>query len=77
MINKEGINHIAKSPEKTAGAIITDELSLILDLFLQQGVEPEEFPLLLQSLKTDSLVSDFSHTTNKKLYRGKCVVLCL
>ncbi|KAB5581573.1 hypothetical protein PHYPO_G00177300 [Pangasianodon hypophthalmus] len=33
------------------------------------GVEPEEFPLLLQSLKTDSLASDFSHTTNKKLYR--------
>ncbi|XP_027030644.1 L-threonine ammonia-lyase [Tachysurus fulvidraco] len=33
------------------------------------GVEPEEFPLLLKSLKTDSLVSDFSHTTNKKLYR--------
>ncbi|MCI4376258.1 hypothetical protein PGIGA_G00186370 [Pangasianodon gigas] len=33
------------------------------------GVEPEEFPLLLQSLKTDSLASDFSHATNKKLYR--------
>ncbi|KAG7333916.1 hypothetical protein KOW79_002323 [Hemibagrus wyckioides] len=33
------------------------------------GVEPEEFPLLLQSLKTDTLASDFSHTTNKKLYR--------
>ncbi|KAM9476745.1 L-threonine ammonia-lyase [Clarias gariepinus] len=33
------------------------------------GVEPEEFPLLLQSLKTDSLVSDFSRTTNKKLYQ--------
>ncbi|KAI5617380.1 hypothetical protein C0J50_22932, partial [Silurus asotus] len=33
------------------------------------GVETEEFPLLLQSLKTDSFASDFSHNTNNKLYR--------
>ncbi|TSK22647.1 putative serine racemase [Bagarius yarrelli] len=33
------------------------------------GVEPDEYPLLLQSLKTDSLASDFSHITHKKLYR--------
>ncbi|XP_062851475.1 L-threonine ammonia-lyase [Trichomycterus rosablanca] len=32
------------------------------------GVEPEGFPLLLQSLKTDSPINDFSCTLNKKLY---------
>ncbi|XP_051773613.1 L-threonine ammonia-lyase [Ctenopharyngodon idella] len=33
------------------------------------GVEPEEFPLLLQSLKTDSLIKDLYCNPNKKLYR--------
>ncbi|KAL7889811.1 hypothetical protein AOLI_G00020690 [Acnodon oligacanthus] len=32
------------------------------------GVEPEEFPLLLQSLKTDSPIKDLYSTPNKKLY---------
>ncbi|XP_016295338.1 L-threonine ammonia-lyase [Sinocyclocheilus anshuiensis] len=33
------------------------------------GVEPEEFPLLLQSLKTDSPIKDLYCNPNKKLYR--------
>ncbi|KAK7149095.1 hypothetical protein R3I93_013183 [Phoxinus phoxinus] len=33
------------------------------------GVEPEEFPLLLQSLKTGSPISDLHCNPNKKLYR--------
>ncbi|XP_077098001.1 L-threonine ammonia-lyase isoform X2 [Siphateles boraxobius] len=33
------------------------------------GVEPEEFPLLLQSLKTDSPIKDLQCNANKKLYR--------
>ncbi|XP_028845495.1 uncharacterized protein LOC114795922 isoform X2 [Denticeps clupeoides] len=32
------------------------------------GVEPEEFPLLLQSLKTDTPVKDLYRNPNKKLY---------
>ncbi|XP_072533121.1 L-threonine ammonia-lyase [Salminus brasiliensis] len=32
------------------------------------GVEPEEFPLLLQSFKTDSPIKDLYCTPNKKLY---------
>lgn len=40
-------------------------------LCLPQGVEPEEFPLLLQSLKTDSPIKDLYCNPNKKLYRGK------
>lgn len=69
-------------PEENAEAIITDELSLSQIFFCdgvlpQQGVEPEEFPLLLQSLKTDSFTGDFTHNTNKKLYRGKYVFSCL
>uniref|UniRef100_A0A671Q4D0 L-serine deaminase n=1 Tax=Sinocyclocheilus anshuiensis TaxID=1608454 RepID=A0A671Q4D0_9TELE len=34
------------------------------------GVEPEDFPLLLQSLKTDSPIKDLYCNPNKKLYRG-------
>uniref|UniRef100_A0A8C1SZL8 L-serine deaminase n=1 Tax=Cyprinus carpio TaxID=7962 RepID=A0A8C1SZL8_CYPCA len=33
------------------------------------GVEPEDFPLLLQSLKTDSPIKDLYCNPNKKLYR--------
>nr|XP_055025678.1 uncharacterized protein LOC129415647 isoform X1 [Misgurnus anguillicaudatus] len=33
------------------------------------GAEPDEFPLLLQSLKTDSPIKDLSCNPNKKLYR--------
>ncbi|XP_041921978.1 serine racemase [Alosa sapidissima] len=33
------------------------------------GVEPEEFPLLLQSLKTDSPIKDLYGNPNRKLYR--------
>ncbi|XP_067278144.1 L-threonine ammonia-lyase [Pseudorasbora parva] len=33
------------------------------------GVEPEEFPLLLQSLKSDSPIKDLYCNPNKKLYR--------
>uniref|UniRef100_A0A8C1L2S4 L-serine deaminase n=1 Tax=Cyprinus carpio TaxID=7962 RepID=A0A8C1L2S4_CYPCA len=33
------------------------------------GVEPEEFPLLLQSLKTDAPIKDLYCNPNKKLYR--------
>ncbi|XP_059422908.1 L-threonine ammonia-lyase-like [Carassius carassius] len=33
------------------------------------GVEPEEFPLLLQSLKTDAPIKDLHCNPNKKLYR--------
>ncbi|KAM3606218.1 uncharacterized protein V6R79_012941 [Siganus canaliculatus] len=33
------------------------------------GVEPEGFPLLLQSLKTDGPVKDMTSNPNKKLYR--------
>ncbi len=39
--------------------------------FPQQGIEPEGFPLLLQSLKTDSPVKDIHSNPNKKLYGGK------
>uniref|UniRef100_A0A8C9XVB5 L-serine deaminase n=1 Tax=Sander lucioperca TaxID=283035 RepID=A0A8C9XVB5_SANLU len=35
------------------------------------GVEPEGFPLLLQSLKTDSPIKDLHSNPNKKLYGGK------
>lgn len=35
-----------------------------------QGIEPEGFPLLLQSLKTDSPVKDMHSNPNKKLYGG-------
>lgn len=43
--------------------------------FNQQGIEPESFPLLLQSLKTDSPVKDMHSNPNKKLYGGKALVL--
>lgn len=43
--------------------------------FLQQGIEPEGFPLLLQSLKTDSPVKDIHSNPNKKLYGGKLKLL--
>ncbi|XP_068597806.1 L-threonine ammonia-lyase [Brachionichthys hirsutus] len=33
------------------------------------GIEPEDFPLLLKSLKTDSPLKDMSCNPNKKLYR--------
>lgn len=36
-----------------------------------QGVEPEGFPLLLQSLKTDSPVKDMHSNPNKQLYGGE------
>ena len=39
--------------------------------FLQQGIEPEGFPLLLQSLKTDSPVKGMHSNPNRKLYGGK------
>lgn len=39
--------------------------------FVQQGVEPEGFPLLLQSLKMDSPVKDMRSSPNKQLYGGK------
>uniref|UniRef100_A0A665TSK5 L-serine deaminase n=1 Tax=Echeneis naucrates TaxID=173247 RepID=A0A665TSK5_ECHNA len=35
------------------------------------GIEPEGFPLLLQSLKTNSPVKDMHSNPNKKLYGGK------
>uniref|UniRef100_A0A4W6GAW2 L-serine deaminase n=1 Tax=Lates calcarifer TaxID=8187 RepID=A0A4W6GAW2_LATCA len=35
------------------------------------GVEPEGFPLLLQSLKTDSPVKDMHSNPNRKLYGGE------
>lgn len=38
---------------------------------VSQGVEPEGFPLLLQSLKTDSPVKDMHSNPNKQLYGGK------
>lgn len=38
--------------------------------FVLQGVEPEGFPLLLQSLKTDGPVKDIHSNPNKKLYGG-------
>lgn len=37
-----------------------------------QGVEPEEFPLLLQSLKMDSPIKDLYGNPNTKLYKGMC-----
>lgn len=39
--------------------------------FLHQGIEPEGFPLLLQSLKTDGPVKDIHSNPNKKLYGGE------
>lgn len=39
--------------------------------FLQQGIEPEGFPLLLQSLKTDGPIKEMHSNPNKKLYGGK------
>lgn len=39
--------------------------------FIQQGIEPEGFPLLLQSLKTDGPIKDIHSNPNKKLYGGK------
>ncbi|KAL2083556.1 hypothetical protein ACEWY4_021329 [Coilia grayii] len=37
------------------------------------GVEPEEFPVLHQSLKTDSPIQDLYGNHNRKLYKGKHV----
>uniref|UniRef100_A0A3B5BA65 L-serine deaminase n=1 Tax=Stegastes partitus TaxID=144197 RepID=A0A3B5BA65_9TELE len=37
------------------------------------GVEPEGFPLLLQSLKTDGPIKDMHSNPNKKLYGGKLI----
>lgn len=42
-------------------------------VFLQQGIEPEGFPLLVQSLKTDSPVKDMNSNPNKKLYGGNVI----
>lgn len=39
--------------------------------FVLQGVEPEGFPLLLQSLKMDSPVKDMHSNPNKQLYGGE------
>lgn len=38
---------------------------------IPQGVEPEGFPLLRQSLKTDSPVKNMHCNPNKQLYGGK------
>lgn len=44
---------------------------------LLQGIEPEGFPLLIQSLKTDGPIKDIHSNPNKKLYGGKDRLLTL
>ncbi len=53
---------------------IHKNLNIFVILSLQ-GVEPEGFPLLLQSLKTDGPVRDMHSNQNKKLYGGKIIIL--